>query len=119
MAEVVSVKFNENGRQYFFAPCGNRFRTGDSVIVETQNGIEFGTVTKSNHEVTDDEIVSPLRKVLRHANERDFQRLEENHRKEKDAMKICEEQIARHQLDMKLVSVEYSFDGNKILFFFT
>ncbi|MGN0493476.1 MAG: stage 0 sporulation family protein [Acutalibacteraceae bacterium] len=119
MTEVISVKFKEGGRAYYFDPCGLKVNVGDSVIVETQNGTEFGTVSAANREVEDDTIVKPLRKTLRLATDRDFKKLAENKRKEADAFKTCEERIAAHRLDMKLVNVEYSFDSNKIVFFFT
>ena len=119
MTEVVSVKFKDGGRAYYFDPCGIKANVGDSVIVETQNGVEFGTVSASNREVEDDAIVKPLRKTLRIANERDFKKLEENRKKEGEAFGVCEQKIAELGLDMKLVSVEYSFDSNKIVFFFT
>ena len=119
MTEVISVKFKDGGRAYYFDPCGIKANVGDSVIVETQNGVEFGTVSASNREVEDDAIVKPLRKTLRIANERDFKKLEENRKKEGEAFGVCEQKIAELGLDMKLVSVEYSFDSNKIVFFFT
>lgn len=119
MTEVISVKFKDGGRAYYFDPCGIRVNAGDSVIVETQNGTEFGTVSVPNHEVEDDTIVKPLRKTLRIANERDFKKLSENRKKEGEAFGICEKKIEELGLDMKLVSVEYSFDSNKIVFFFT
>ena len=119
MTEVISVKFKDGGRAYYFDPCGIKVNVGDSVIVETQNGTEFGTVSEVNREVEDDEIVKPLRKTLRIANERDFKKLSENRKKEGEAFGVCEKMIAELQLDMKLVSVEYSFDSNKIVFFFT
>lgn len=119
MTEVISVKFKDGGRAYYFDPCGIRVNAGDSVIVETQNGTEFGTVSVPNHEVEDDTIVKPLRKTLRIANERDFKKLSENRKKEEEAFGICEKKIEELGLDMKLVSVEYSFDSNKIVFFFT
>ena len=119
MTEVISVKFKDGGRAYYFDPCGIKVNVGDSVIVETQNGVEFGTVSASNREVEDDAIVKPLRKTLRIANERDFKKLEENRKKEGEAFGVCEQKIAELGLDMKLVSVEYSFDSNKIVFFFT
>ena len=119
MTEVISVKFKDGGRAYNFDPCGIKANVGDSVIVETQNGVEFGTVSASNREVEDDAIVKPLRKTLRIANERDFKKLEENRKKEGEAFGVCEQKIAELGLDMKLVSVEYSFDSNKIVFFFT
>ncbi len=119
MTEVISVKFKDGGRAYFFDPDGITVDVGDSVIVGTQNGNEFGTVSEANHTVEDDAIVKPLRKMLRKATERDFKKLEENKKKESEAFKICEELIISHKLDMKLVEVEYSFDANKIVFFFT
>lgn len=119
MTEVISVKFKDGGRAYYFDPCGIRVNAGDGVIVETQNGTEFGTVSVPNHEVEDDTIVKPLRKTLRIANERDFKKLSENRKKEGEAFGICEKKIEELGLDMKLVSVEYSFDSNKIVFFFT
>ena len=119
MTEVISVKFKDGGRAYYFDPCGIKANVGDCVIVETQNGVDFGTVSASNREVEDDAIVKPLRKTLRIANERDFKKLEENRKKEGEAFGVCEQKIAELGLDMKLVSVEYSFDSNKIVFFFT
>lgn len=119
MTEVISVKFKDGGRAYFFDPDGITVDVGDSVIVGTQNGNEFGTVSEANHTVEDGAIVKPLRKMLRKATERDFKKLEENKKKEDEAFKICEELIISHKLDMKLVEVEYSFDANKIVFFFT
>ncbi|MBQ2286112.1 MAG: stage 0 sporulation family protein [Clostridia bacterium] len=119
MTEVISVKFKDGGRAYYFDPDGITVNVGDSVIVGTQNGNEFGTVSEANHAVDDATIVKPLRKMLRKATERDFKKLEENKKKEAEAFKICEELIISHKLDMKLVEVEYSFDANKIVFFFT
>ena len=119
MTEVISVKFKEGGRAYYFDPDGNTVNIGDSVIVGTQNGNEFGTVSEANHSVDDGAIVKPLRKMLRKATERDFKRLEENKKKQTETFKLCEELIISHKLDMKLVEFEYSFDANKIVFFFT
>ncbi len=119
MTEVISVKFKEGGRAYYFDPDGNTVNIGDSVIVGTQNGNEFGTVSEANHSVDNGAIVKPLRKMLRKATERDFKRLEENKKKQTETFKLCEELIISHKLDMKLVEVEYSFDANKIVFFFT
>lgn len=119
MAEVVSVKFKESGRSYFFSPDGKTYNIGAKVIVETAGGNEFGTVSEANHTVNEEEIVKPLKKVLRAANERDIKKYEENKAKEKDAYKVCEELVEKHGLDMKLVEVEYSFDGTKLVFFFT
>ena len=119
MTEIISVKFKENGRAYSFDPAGITAEIGESVIVETQNGTEMGTVSAANHEVDNGAIVKPLRKVLRKATEKDMARRDENKRKEKEAFGICEELVLAHKLDMKLVDVEYSFDAGKIVFFFT
>lgn len=119
MTEVVSVKFKDTGKAYFFAPNGKVLKPGCKVVVETQNGNELGIVALGNHQVNDEDIVSPLKKVLRIASEKDLKRVEENKKKSADALKICEELVIQHNLDMKLVEVEYSFDGSKIVFFFT
>ena len=119
MTEVISVKFKDTGKEYFFDPAGKTVNIGERVIVETQSGKEIATVSQTNHEVEDEKIVQPLCKMVRVANERDFKRLEENKEKEAAALKICEELVLKHNLDMKLVDVEYSFDGSRILFFFT
>ncbi|MGI6279002.1 MAG: PSP1 domain-containing protein [Acutalibacteraceae bacterium] len=119
MTEVISVKFKEGGKEYYFDPAGHKVSPGDKVIVEMQSGKELGIVSVANHEVPDEDIVQPLCKMLRIANQKDFAKLEENRKKEVEAYKICEKKIEKHQLDMKLVSVEYSFDGSRIVFFFT
>ena len=119
MTEVVSVKFKDGGREYYFDPDGITLTAGENVIVETQNGIEFGTVSAANREIEDSTIVKPLKKLLRRATEKDIKKVAENRKKQDEAFGICEELIAQHQLDMKLVEVEYSFDSNKIVFFFT
>ncbi len=119
MTEVISVKFKENGRSYYFSPDGKTVKVGDKVVVETQNGNEFGIVSEANFEVDESKIVSPLKKMLRFANEKDLKRVEENKKKECEAFKVCEELVQTHGLDMKLVEVEYSFDGSKVVFFFT
>ena len=119
MTEVISVKFKDGGKAYYFDPVGTQVNAGSKVIVEMQNGKEMGTVSEGNHMVEDEDIVRPLCKMLRFANEKDFKRLEENKAKEADAFKICEEMIENHKLVMKLVSVEYSFDASRIVFFFT
>lgn len=119
MTEVISVKFKEAGRSYYFSPAGKTVAVGDKVIVETAAGNEFGTVSEANHTVEDDNIVKPLKKLIRIADAKDLKKEEENRKKEAEALKICEEMIAQHELDMKLVEVEYSFDASKIVFFFT
>ncbi len=119
MTEVISVKFKDSGKSYYFSPDGKSYREGDNVIVETANGLAFGTVNEGNYEIDDERVVPPLKKALRVANEKDMQRLKDNITRQDEAFKVCEEKIAAHKLDMKLVSVEYTFDGGKITFFFT
>ncbi len=119
MAEVIGVRFKENGKSYYFDPKGDNYKTGDLVVVDTARGIELGEVANSNLVVSDDDVVHPLREVVRRATDADIRRREENKKKQEQAFKICEEKIQSHKLDMKLVEVEYSFDGTKILFYFT
>ncbi|MBR2448177.1 MAG: stage 0 sporulation family protein [Clostridia bacterium] len=119
MTEVVSVKFKDTGKSYYFAPNGKSFTVGERVVVETQNGNELGIIAEENHQINEEDIVSPLKKVLRLATDKDLKRAEENKKKAADALKICEDLVIQHKLDMKLVEVEYSFDGSKIVFFFT
>lgn len=119
MTEVVSVKFKDGGKAYYFSPDGKTVNVGDRVIVEMQSGKEIGTISAANHSVPDENIVQPLRKMLRIATEKDLSRIEENKEKEAVAFDICEDMILRHGLEMKLVRVEYSFDGGRIVFFFT
>lgn len=119
MAEVIGVRFKEGGKVYYFDPNQKKLKNDAVVIVETSRGIECGTVAIANKEVPDDEIVHPLKKLIRIATKDDMRRLEENRRKEKEALKICEQKVAEHGLEMKLVDVEYTFDNSKILFYFT
>lgn len=119
MTEVVSVKFKDTGKSYFFEPAGKTVKLGDKVVVETQNGNELGTISEEAHIVEDSSLTLPLKKVVRIATDKDLKRVEENKKKADEAFKICEELIENHQLDMKLVEVEYYFDGGKIVFFFT
>ena len=119
MTSVISVKFKEGGRAYYFSPDEKSYNIGDNVIVETSNGNAFGFVSKGNHQVPDESIVGELKKVLRVATEKDLNRIKENKEKEKEALVICEKKVAEHGLDMKLVEVEYAFDASKITFFFT
>ena len=119
MAEVIGVRFKNVGKVYYFDPVGLSFETGQKVIVETSRGVECGQVVLSNREVDDDAVVSPLKPVMRLATEHDLAVVSENHQKEKEAFAICQEKIAKHKLVMKLVDVEYTFDNNKILFYFT
>lgn len=119
MTEVVGVKFESTGKVYYFAPEGIKVDKGHMVIVETSRGLECGEIAKENHEVGDNLIIQPLKKIIRAATKNDIAKLSENKVKEKKAFTICEEKIIHHKLDMKLVDVEYTFDGGKILFYFT
>ena len=119
MAEIVGIKFKDVGKVYYFGPNGMTFQKGDKAIVETARGLECGEVAMENSDVPDESIVAPLKPVIRHATKEDLATVEQNKEKEKKAFQICEEKIARHGLDMKLVDVEYTFDSSKILFYFT
>ncbi|MDO4846697.1 MAG: stage 0 sporulation family protein [Clostridiaceae bacterium] len=119
MAEIVGIRFKEVGKIYYFDPDGKKFNKEDLAIVETARGIECGTVAMANREIPDDEIVNPLKPVIRKATEDDLKTVAENREKEKKAFDICEKKIANHGLEMKLVDVEYTFDNSKILFYFT
>ena len=119
MTEVISVRFRGGCKNYFFDPKGAQVKMGDQVIVETAQGPEFATCTQGNHEVDDSAIVSPLCAVLRMATENDRRTVEYNKKKESEAFDICERKIEEHGLEMKLVNVSASFDGNKIIFYFT
>ena len=119
MAEVIGVRFKEVGKVYYFDPEGSQFKIGDKVIVETARGVECGMVAIANKTVSDDNIVHPLKKIIRAADEEDLKHLEDNKKKEKRAFSICQKKIGEHGLEMKLVDVEYTFDNNKILFYFT
>ena len=119
MVKVVGVKFKETGKAYFFAPGKLDPEVGKAVIVETARGLEFGTVSMAAKEVLEEEIVPPLKEIVRIATPEDMVQVEKNRKKEKEAFSICEEKITLHKLDMKLVDVEYTFDANKILFYFT
>ncbi len=119
MTKVISVKFNEGGKSYYFDPNGKDFALNDTVIVETAAGLSMGVVSHTIEEVEDDKIVSPLKKAIRVATKEDLKVCEQNKEKEDKAFKICEEKILEKGLEMKLVNVEYSFDSSKITFFFT
>ncbi|MCJ7855922.1 stage 0 sporulation family protein [Lachnospiraceae bacterium NSJ-143] len=119
MTEVVGVRFKKAGKVYYFDPDGNLFENGSFAIVETARGVEYGQVVKKNMMVEESEVFQPLKKVLRPATEEDAAQQEEDRRKEKEAFLICEEKIAKHGLDMKLVDVEITFDHNKLIFYFT
>ena len=119
MTEVISVRFRGGCKSYFFDPAGNQVKMGDNVIVETTQGPEFATCTEGNHEVEDSAIVKPLCATIRLATENDLRTMEYNKKRESEAFDICEKKIADHGLEMKLVNVSCSFDGSKIIFFFT
>ena len=119
MAEVIGVRFKEVGKVYYFDPLDNELSVGDMVIVETARGLECGEVAASNKEVDDEKIKQPLKPLIRIATEKDLNHLAENKLREKEAYKICEQKIAAHKLEMKLVNVEYTFDNSKIIFYFT
>ena len=119
MTTVISVRFRSGSKTYYFDPGALTVPTGDDVVVETAQGPEFAQCVEGNHEVSDDAVVKPLRPVLRIATDNDRHTAAYNRSREKDAFDICQKKIAQHGLDMKLVRVECSFDGSKILFFFT
>ncbi|MDD6390583.1 MAG: stage 0 sporulation family protein [Firmicutes bacterium] len=119
MVSVVGVRFRSAGKIYFFDPGEFEIHDEDGVIVETARGMEFGTVAGEIQEIRDDELISPLKKVIRLADEKDFAKHEENLAKKERTMAICQEKIEKHGLDMKLVDVEYTFDNSKVIFYFT
>ena len=119
MTEVIGVRFKKVGKVYYFDPCGIQVKNDATVIVETARGQEYGEVAMANSQVEDSKIVQPLKKLVRVATEADKKTMEQNLQFEKDAFKVCEEKIQKHKLDMKLVSVEYTFDRSKILFYFS
>ena len=119
MIKVIGVRFRTAGKIYFFDPLDLPIEKGGHVIVETARGIEFGTVVSAPKEVEDDKVIQPLKPVLRIATEKDMEQEAANKIKEKDAFKICLEKIAKHGLEMKLIDTEYTFDNNKVLFYFT
>jgi len=119
MATVIGVRFKKAGKVYYFDPNDFWPKPGDSVVVETARGLEFGEVVTSARSVADAQIVAPLKKVVRLATEEDIQRAESNAKREEEAFRICQEKVAKHKLEMKLVSVEYTFDNSKIIFYFT
>ena len=119
MTKVIGVRFRTAGKIYFFAPGKLDIKRGDHVIVETARGIEYGRVVSGPREVNDDEVVQPLKSVIRIATEQDKKTVEKNHQKEKEAFRICLEKIRKHGLEMKLIDAEYTFDNNKVLFYFT
>lgn len=119
MTKVIGVRFRKAGKIYFFSPGKLEIKRGDQVIVETARGVEFGNVVSGPKEVADDEIAQPLKAVIRVATDEDRKTEERNRKKEKEAFDICLEKIHKHGLEMKLIDAEYTFDNNKVLFYFT
>ena len=119
MAEIIGVRFKDVGKIYYFDPSGLKIQKGSHVVVETARGTECGTVMIGNSEVDDSQVVLPLKPVVRLATDEDLAAVERNRAKQKEAFKICQEKIAKHKLDMKLIDAEYTFDNNKVLFYFT
>ncbi|MGX8706271.1 MAG: PSP1 domain-containing protein, partial [bacterium] len=119
MATVIGVRFKKAGKVYYFDPNGFWPRPDDGVVVETMRGLEYGEVVTGQRTVDESQLTSPLKKVVRLATVEDIRRAETNERREKEAFKLCQERIARHNLDMKLVNVEFTFDNSRIIFYFT
>lgn len=119
MIKVIGVRFRNAGKIYYFDPAGREIHTGDHVIVETARGIEYGYVVLGSREVPDDKVVQPLKSVIRMAKREDEDVELKNHDKEREAFRICKEKIRKHGLQMKLIDAEYTFDNNKVLFYFT
>ena len=119
MIKVAGVRFKNAGKVYYFDPDQLEVKLHDNVIVETARGLEFGTVTMEVTEVRDEDVVQPLKKIIRIAGAEDIKHHEENEKKKARALKLCQEKINKHGLEMKLIDVEYTFDNNKIIFYFT
>ncbi|MBQ8182807.1 MAG: stage 0 sporulation family protein [Clostridia bacterium] len=119
MAEVVGIRFKENGKIYYFDPDAKAFSKGQKVIVETVRGIECGEIASANHTIAEEEIRHPLKKIIRAANAEDIKIVESNRKKEGEAFAFCEKKVQQLGLVMKLVEVECTFDGSKMLFYFT
>ncbi|HJI91387.1 MAG TPA: stage 0 sporulation family protein [Oscillospiraceae bacterium] len=119
MTKVVGVRFSDTGKMYYFDPKVFDIKNGQEIIVETANGLEFGKASTGVKLVEDDEVVSPLKPVIRIATDEDRKKVEENKRKEKEAFEICNQKIQKHNLEMNLTNAEYSFDCSKVIFYFT
>ena len=119
MIKVIGVRFRSAGKIYYFSPGELEIKTGDRVIVEMARGVEYGKVVLGNRDVEDDKVIPPLKQVIRMATPADEEIQRKNREKAKEAYRICQEKIAKHELEMKLIDVEYTFDNNKILFYFT
>lgn len=119
MTKVIGIRFRKAGKVYYFSPGENEIKTGDHVIVETARGVEYGYVVLGTHEVDDKKVIQPLKPVIRMATPADEETERRNKEKEKEAFKVCVEKIKKHNLSMKLIDTEYTFDNNKVLFYFT
>lgn len=119
MTKVIGVRFRKAGKVYYFSPGNEEIKAGQHVIVETARGVEYGHVVLGSHEVDDKKVIQPLKPVIRMATAADEEIERRNKEKEKEAFKICLEKIKKHELDMKLIDTEYTFDNNKVLFYFT
>ncbi len=119
MVEIVGIRFMQAGKIYYFDPTDIKFSVGDKVVVETARGLELGDVVLSNRQVPENEIVQPLKKIERIATQKDIEAFDKNNEKEKEAFAICKEKIKAHNLDMKLIDVEYTIDNTKVVFYFT
>ena len=119
MTKVVGIKFKEAGKLYYFSPGEFKVGVGDNVIVETARGLEFGTFTMGETEVKEQDLVAPLKNIIRIADEKDKKRHEENLAKKSEALRLCQQKVDDHKLEMKLIDVEYTFDNSKVIFYFT
>ena len=119
MTKVIGVKFKDAGKMYYFNPGDIETSLGDNVIVETARGLEFGTVCQEKKQVDESELIAPLKKVLRLATDSDREKHKANIEKKDEALRICQEKINAHNLEMKLIDVEYTFDNSKVVFYFT
>lgn len=119
MTKVIGIRFRKAGKVYYFSPGENEIKNGDHVIVETARGVEYGYVVLGTHEVDDKKVIQPLKSVIRMATPADEETERRNKEKEKEAFKVCVEKIKKHNLSMKLIDTEYTFDNNKVLFYFT
>lgn len=119
MVKVVGIRFKKAGKIYYFDPVDIEVEAGDYAIVETVRGVEYGEVVLGPKEVSEEEIIAPIKPVLRKATQEDHQHAQKNREKEKEALQICQQKVEKHQLDMKLIDVEYTFDNNKVIFYFS
>ncbi len=119
MSEIIGVRFRKAGKVYYFDPGNEKFEAGEGAIVETSRGMEYGEVVIANRSAADAHITKPLKKGVKKASEKDTARMIENRERERQAMEVCQEKVDKHKLDMKLINAEYSFDNNKIVFYFT